>query len=96
MSRGPFSVEGRDFLLVVRGIFLYCSMIAGRSVRNLILGYPTLIHKNIGTFLGEIHRVNPEILGYPRIPRHLSKALPEYNVMYTIFKILMYAHHIFF
>ena len=38
-------------------------------VRNLILGYPTLIHKFFGTFFGEIHRVNPEILGYPRIPR---------------------------
>ncbi len=37
--------------------------------RNLILGYPTLIQKNFGIFFGEIHRVNPEILGYPRIPR---------------------------
>ena len=35
------------------------------DVRNLILGYPLLTN---GTFLGEIHRVNPEILGYPRIP----------------------------
>ena len=38
------------------------------DVRNLILGYPSLKNKNFGTFLGEIHRINPEILGYPRIP----------------------------
>lgn len=38
------------------------------DVRNLILGYPSLKNKNVGTFLGEIHRINPEILGYPRIP----------------------------
>ena len=38
------------------------------EVRNLILGYPSLKNKNFGTFLGEIHRINPEILGYPRIP----------------------------
>ena len=37
------------------------------GVRNLILVYPTLIHKFFGTFFGEIHRVNPEILVYPRI-----------------------------
>ena len=34
----------------------------------MILGYPSLKNKNFGTFLGEIHRINPEILGYPRIP----------------------------
>ena len=38
------------------------------DVRNLILGYPSLKNNNFGTFLGEIHRINPEILGYPRIP----------------------------
>ena len=38
------------------------------EVRNLILGYPSLKNENVGTFLGEIHRKNPEILGYPRIP----------------------------
>ena len=38
------------------------------DVRNLILGYPSLKNKHFGTFLGEIHRINPEILGYPRIP----------------------------
>ena len=38
-------------------------------VRNFILGYPTLIHKIFGTYFGEIHRVNLEILGYPRISR---------------------------
>ena len=38
------------------------------EVRNSILGYPSLKNKNFGTFLGEIHRINPEILGYPRIP----------------------------
>ena len=38
------------------------------GVKNLILGYPALIHKNFGTFFGEIHRVNPEILRYLRIP----------------------------
>ena len=38
------------------------------DVRNLILGYPSLKNKNFGTFLGEIYRINPEILGYPRIP----------------------------
>ena len=32
------------------------------------MGYPSLKNKNFGTFLGEIHRINPEILGYPRIP----------------------------
>ena len=41
---------------------------AREDVRNLILGYPSLKNKNFGTFLGEIHRINPEILGYPRIP----------------------------
>ena len=40
------------------------------DVRNLILGYPSLTNKIFGTFWGEIHRVNPEILGYPRIPGH--------------------------
>ena len=45
--------------------------VAGYSedVRNLILVYPTLICKFFRTFLGEIHRVNPEILVYPRIHR---------------------------
>ena len=38
------------------------------EVRNSILGYPSLKNKNFGTFLGEIYRINPEILGYPRIP----------------------------
>ena len=28
----------------------------------------SLIHKIFGTCFGDIHRVNPEILGYPRIP----------------------------
>ena len=37
-------------------------------VRNLILGYPSLTNKIFEIFLGEIHKVNPEILGYPRIP----------------------------
>ena len=41
---------------------------AREEVRNSILGYPSLKNKNFGTFLGEIHRINPEILGYPRIP----------------------------
>ena len=35
------------------------------DVRNLTLGYPSLKNRNS---LGEIHKVNPEILGYPRIP----------------------------
>ena len=43
-------------------------VIVREDVRNLILGYPSLKNKNFGTFLGEIHRINPEILGYPRIP----------------------------
>ena len=34
----------------------------------MILGYPSLKNKIFGNFLGEIHRINPEILGYPRIP----------------------------
>ena len=43
-------------------------LIYREDVRNLILGYPSLKNKIIGNFLGEIHRINPEILGYPRIP----------------------------
>ena len=43
-------------------------IIFGEEVRNSILGYPSLKNKNFGTFLGEIYRINPEILGYPRIP----------------------------
>ena len=39
------------------------------GARNLILWYPTLIHIIFETFSAEIHRVYPEILGYPRIPR---------------------------
>ena len=45
-----------------------CTTFFREDVRNLILGYPSLKNKNFGTFLGEIHRINPEILGYPRIP----------------------------
>ena len=42
----------------------------GEGIRNLILVYPTLIlHRFIGTFFGEIHTVNPEILVHPRIHR---------------------------
>ena len=46
-------------------------MIVREGVRNLILvyQYPTLIRKFVGTFFGEIHTVNPEILVYPRIHR---------------------------
>ena len=44
-------------------------MIVREGVRNLILVYPTLIRKFSGTFFGEIHTVNPEILVYPRIHR---------------------------
>ena len=43
------------------------------GVRTLILGCPALKQKIFGTFFGEIHRVNPEVLGYSRIP---SNALP--------------------
>ena len=53
-------------------------------VRNLILGYPTLIHKIFETFFGEIHRVNPEILRYPRIPGSpLMTSLQK--LMYSLF-----------
>ena len=46
---------------------------------HLILGYPLLTY---GTFLGEIHRVNPEILGYPRIPGYpLTPSLCNANAV---------------
>ena len=35
------------------------------DVSNLTLGNPSSTNRNL---LGEIHKVNPEILGYPRIP----------------------------
>ena len=35
------------------------------DVKNLTLGYPSSTNRNL---LGEIYKVNPEILGYPRIP----------------------------
>ena len=40
-------------------------VIIREDVRNLTLGYPSLTNRNL---LGEIHKVNSEILGYPRIP----------------------------
>ena len=57
-----FKMERRSHILT------HFSRIYREDVRNLILGYPSLKNKNFGTFLGEIHRINPEILGYPRIP----------------------------
>ena len=57
------------------------------EVRNSILGYPSLKNKNFGTFLGEIYRINPEILGYPRIPGYpLTTSLWFFDVM--ILKII--------
>ena len=38
------------------------------DVRNLILGYPTVMHKIFGKFFGKIHIADLEIFGYPRIP----------------------------
>ena len=55
-------------------------------VRNLILGYPSLTNKIFEIFLGEIHKVNPEILGYPRIPGYpltTSLGLPDASLTCT-------------
>ena len=38
----------------------------GRQEFDIGLSY--IIHNKFGTFFGKIHRVNPEILEYPRIP----------------------------
>ena len=79
---GGAMVRTIQFLLLVRfytkkgeqSVFLgrpgrNFSALKGREgVRNLILGYPSLINKIFGTFLGENHRVNPEILGDTMIP----------------------------
>ena len=46
----------------------FAIFLSREGVRNLILGYPTLMNKQFWNFFGEIHSVNPKILGYPRIP----------------------------
>ena len=57
-------------------------LIRREEVRNSILGYPSLKNKNFGTFLGEIHRINPEKLGYPRIPGYpLTSSLVSYTLI---------------
>ena len=63
-----------------QGTSIKLCFLSREEVRNLILGYPSLKNKNFGTFLGEIHRINPEILGYPRIPGSPSNYLPEANI----------------
>ena len=77
------------------------------DVRNLILVYPSLTNNFFLTFLGEIHRVNPEILGYPRIPGSplttslVSSALKYYVVVCVYITLSQYKQkdfgfHIFF
>ena len=56
--------------LIIHGCVTIVGWTKNREcVSFFILGYPTLIHKIFGNFFGEFHRVNPEILGYPGIPR---------------------------
>ena len=47
-------------VLYPRIIALHRFSITREDVRNLTLGYPSLTNRNL---LGEIHKVNPEILG---------------------------------